>query len=68
MIGKISGVKHIKGTLTIPKTINNYNELKNKPSIESVTLMGNMTLSQFGINKITNEEIEELIDNGVFIS
>jgi hypothetical protein len=61
LIGKISGVKNIKGSLSIPATIDDYNELKNKPSIESVLLIGNKTLKQLGIDKISNEEIENII-------
>lgn len=58
MQGKITGMKHIKGTLSIPT--NDYNELKNKPSIESIILMGNKTLKDFGINKISNKDIEDI--------
>lgn len=59
MIGRISGVKHIKGTLSIPT--NDYNELKNKPSIESVILTGDIKLEDIGINKISKEEITDII-------
>lgn len=65
LIGKISGIKQIKGSLNIPTTIDDYRQLKNQPSIESVLLIGDKSLKDFGINKITNEEIEELINDGV---
>lgn len=61
LIGKISGIKHIKGSLSIPTTVDNYSELKNKPSIESIELDGNKTLKQLGIDKISTEEIENII-------
>lgn len=61
LVGKISGVKQIKGSINIPKSIDNYNDLKNKPSIESIILKGNMTLKELGIDKISNKEIAEII-------
>lgn len=61
LVGKISGIKYIKGSLNIPKSIDNYNDLKNKPSIESVMLINNITLKQLGIDKISNEEIAEIV-------
>ena len=38
-----------------------YEDLSNKPSIESVTLMGNKTFSDLGLTPLTNEEIEALL-------
>ena len=61
LVGKISGEKQIKGSINIPKSIDNYNDLKNKPSIESIILKGNMTLKELGIDKISNKEIAEII-------
>lgn len=60
LTGKISGIKHIKGSLSIPKTIDDYCQLKNKPTIESVELDGDKSLKDFGINKISNTEIEDI--------
>lgn len=38
-----------------------YELLDNKPSIESVTLIGNKTLPEFGLNNITNVELAGLL-------
>lgn len=61
LIGKISGIKQIKGSINIPTAIDDYHQLKNQPSIESVKLIGNKTLKDFGIDKISNAEIEKII-------
>ena len=61
LIGKISGIKQIKGSLNMPKTIDDYRQLKNIPSIESVSLIGNKSLKDFGIDKISNADIEKII-------
>jgi hypothetical protein len=60
LIGKISGIKHVKGSVSIPTAVDDYRQLKNKPSIESIPLNGNMTFKQLGIDKISNEEIENI--------
>lgn len=38
-----------------------YNELVHKPSIESVTLIGNKTFDDLGLSSITNSELEEML-------
>lgn len=38
-----------------------YNKLRNKPSIEDVTLVGNKTFPELGLHHITNMEIEHLL-------
>lgn len=63
LVGTISAVKHIKGSLSMPKSIDDYGELKNKPTIESIELIGNKSLKDFGIDKITNEEIENILED-----
>lgn len=40
---------------------NDYNVLNNKPSINGVTLSGNLSLSQIGILTISNNEIDALV-------
>lgn len=48
-----------------------YNKLKNKPQINSIELIGNVSLDSLGIQEagqcpdeaLTNAEIEELLDN-----
>lgn len=39
-----------------------YEELENKPKINSVELIGNRQLSEVGIEKITNAEIFNLLE------
>ena len=39
-----------------------YEELENKPKINSVELIGNRQLDEIGINKITNAEIFNLLE------
>lgn len=40
-----------------PPGATNYNDLTNKPRIESVELIGNKTLDEIGIRTITENEI-----------
>ena len=40
-----------------PPGTTNYNDLTNKPRIESVELIGNKTLDEIGIRTITETEI-----------
>lgn len=40
---------------------NDYEELINLPEIESVTVFGSKTIEDYGINRITNTEIEEML-------
>lgn len=54
-----------------PSTSTNYNDLKNKPSINGVELSGNMTLESLGIQPagdyaseaLTPAEVDELINS-----
>lgn len=39
----------------------NYNALVNKPSIEDVTLVGNKTFKQLGLEAMTEQEIDQMI-------
>lgn len=61
LIGTISGIKQIEGSVNIPT--DNYEKLRNKPTIESIELEGDMSLKDFGIDKITNEEIENILED-----
>ena len=38
-----------------------YNEISNKPSINGIELVGNKTNEELLIDKISNEEIEQLL-------
>ncbi len=40
----------------------NYEELENKPRLNSVELIGDRQLSEVGIDKITNAEIFNLLE------
>lgn len=44
-----------------PAGTTDYNDLENKPSIESVPLVGNSTFTQLGLQSLTNQEIEALL-------
>ena len=39
----------------------NYNELYNKPSIESVVLQGNRTFAQLGLEEMTPQDIDNML-------
>ena len=41
-----------------------YNKLFNKPQIEGVTLEGNKTFPQLGLDAITPQEIDEIMFGG----
>lgn len=46
----------------LSQTMLDYNNLDNKPSIESVTLIGDNTFSDLGLDPLTNSEIEALLN------
>lgn len=54
----LSAKQGLSGELN--NTVNDYDLLKNKPSIESVVLSGNKTFAQLGITKLSNSDIEEI--------
>ena len=41
----------------------NYNSLANKPVVNGVTLIGNLSLEDLGIEEISNTEIEQIINS-----
>ena len=55
-IGKI-------GVPVIPGGINDYTDLENKPSINEVELVDNKQLEDLNINRLTNLEIEDIINS-----
>ena len=64
LIGSLSTNSSLKGTLTGGQTANtNYNELTNKPQINSVTLEKNKSFNDLGANALTNMQIENLINS-----
>lgn len=48
--------------IQISDIANNYNLLDNKPSINGVTLVGELSLDNIGIESITNNEIDEIVE------
>jgi hypothetical protein len=42
-----------------------YENLKNKPSINGVTLTGNKTSGEIGIEEISNMELEDLLNGQI---
>lgn len=54
-----SGPRGPQGSPGPPGTTN-YNDLTNKPRIESVELIGNKTLDEIGIRTMTENEIDLL--------
>lgn len=54
-----TGPRGPKGPPGSPGTTN-YNDLTNKPRIESVELIGNKTLDEIGIRTMTENEIDLL--------
>lgn len=54
----ISAKQGLSGSLN--NTINDYDLLKNKPSIESVTLVGDKSLQDLGITRLSNSDIETI--------
>lgn len=51
------------GTVTKVST-DDYNNLINKPSIEGVTLQGDKTFSQLGLDEITPQDIDTILYGG----
>jgi hypothetical protein len=43
--------------------MDDYNKLKNKPSINEVELVDNKQLEDLNINRLTNTDIENLINS-----
>lgn len=46
----------------IPIGMDDYEVLRNLPKINGITLLGDKTFEQLGRNKITNQEIKNIID------
>lgn len=52
----------LNGVIINPFETKDYEELENKPRINSVELTGNRQLDEIGINRITNAEIFNLLE------
>ena len=42
-------------------SVNSYNDLEDKPSIEGVVLQGDKTISQIGVGTMTEQDIDNLL-------
>ena len=65
LIGTISNEGSITGDIhpvTI-KTVRSYNQLTNKPQINSVELQGDKSLEELNVTRLTNSEIEDIINS-----
>lgn len=67
--GQLIQEKTLVGTINVGQistTNNDYNELFNKPSINSITLQGNKELDELGIQEemipLSNSDLEELMN------
>lgn len=64
LVGSLSGMGSLVGSLGIPSSIegtNDYERLINKPSIESVTLIGNKNFEDLGLSALTAEDLLEIL-------
>lgn len=44
-------------------SVQDYNNLVNKPKINEVTLVGNKSIEELGIDRLLNQDIEHIFDN-----
>ena len=58
--GTLGATATLGQTVTVGGTTD-YERLRNLPSIEGVTLIGDMTFPQLNMSKLTNSEIEALL-------
>ena len=62
----VDNIIHVKAKFSTEIKHNfvaDYNLLENKPQINDVTLEGNKSLNDIGVQKISNMEIETMIQN-----
>lgn len=60
--GLLNSVRDVGGSITYGNGLSNdYNDLYNKPQIESHTLIGNQTFEELGMLSLTNTELESLL-------
>ena len=65
LTGEISNEKNISAEINpvTTKTVRNYNALLNKPSINEVELTGDKRLEDLNVTRLTNVEIEQIINS-----
>lgn len=62
--GEVNSTTTLQGDLSVPRSIpgtNDYERMINKPSIESVELIGNKTFEDLGLESIDNAKLMELL-------
>lgn len=63
--GHLSGVGQLRGKLSIPGVVSgttDYERLRNKPSIESVTLIGNKDFPDLGLDAISTDDLLDILN------
>ena len=65
--GTLNSSSDLNGTLSpiTPQAVKDYNKLLNKPQINDVELKNNKSLEDLNVTKLTNLEIEEIINSVV---
>ena len=61
--GNLSKTENVSGSVSSApgKVEKDYNELINKPQIESVELVGNKTMKQLGVDTLSVQDIEKIL-------
>lgn len=63
-ISGVLTVDRLEGTLTVPSSIGgvkDYEKLTNKPSIETVELIGDKSFEELGLEALSNSDLMELL-------
>lgn len=59
--GRLVLLYDAEGNFDLNYSVGNYESLSNKPSINGVTLAGNRTFEELGLQPITSEDIQEIV-------
>lgn len=61
--GLLSAESAMNGALSVPRSISmtDYNGLSNKPQIESVTLIGNKTFEDLGLEELSGDDLISIL-------
>ena len=62
--GSVSGNSKLSGGLSNDIVHGSYNDLIDKPQINEVELMGNLTFADLGLSAMSEQEIDEIIFGG----
>lgn len=63
--GNANTMDGASGDVALPAGTSNYEDLENKPKINGVELIGDKTNEELGIDELSNQDIETLINNFV---